>query len=165
MTTAKKNSVEQHGEDHDAERAGERRVERVHRAQPGQPFEDLRAEAGAVDVGGDGRDADEHLRGDAHAGEDQRPGQRQSHFQQDAGPAMPIPRPASTMAASTPRSPATVFLMIGRNAYAVSATSVDPQPSPVSGMSRVRSAREGTVRIAAETASEAPRAFGRSWVR
>src|SRR5690606_12447660 len=82
VTDGEEEEVEEHGDDHDAEGACQGGVERVHRAQAGQAFEDLRTEPGAVDVGGDCRDTNDHLGGHPYSGENERPGQRQLQSEQ-----------------------------------------------------------------------------------
>src|SRR3954462_8375269 len=62
--------VEEQRQDDDPERAREHLVERVLAAQGADPAEDLIAEARPGGVGGDGRDAHQHLRRDPDAGED-----------------------------------------------------------------------------------------------
>src|SRR4051795_98056 len=79
--------VENECEKHDAERAGDGRVYGVDAADPGQTREDRLPEARTLHVGGDGRNAHDQLRGDADAGENHGPGDRELHAQEYAQPA------------------------------------------------------------------------------
>src|SRR4051812_4071707 len=83
------NAVEQQGEDDHPDRAGDGLVQGVGAPRVREPGEDLGAEAGTLRVGGDHRDAHQHLRGHPHAGEDRRPGEPQLDASEHAEAAHP----------------------------------------------------------------------------
>ena len=114
----------------------------------GDAAEDLVAEAGAGGVGGDGRDAHQHLGGDPDAGQDRRPGQRQLHPQQPghAGTSR-CPWPRRPARGRRPRRPTIALRTIGSSPYSVSAMTVGGTPRPTIGISRPIMASEGMVRI------------------